>query len=120
VAPERIVSLVPSLTEALFAFGAGDRVVGRTRYCLWPPRLVGKVPTVGGTKKVDVRRVLELEPELADADLPDATITEEQLAQCRNLKGATMPDGQRLKSGLDPDGPTFEEWLKDKEGRREE
>jgi ABC-type Fe3+-hydroxamate transport system substrate-binding protein len=55
---------VPSLTEALFAFGAGERVVGRTRYCLWPPRLVGKVPTVGGTKKVDVRRVLELEPDL--------------------------------------------------------
>src|SRR5918998_4522664 len=67
VAPERIVSLVPSLTEALFAFGAGTRVVGRTRYCLWPARAVGKVPTVGGTKKVDVRRVLELEPDLVVA-----------------------------------------------------
>jgi ABC-type hemin transport system substrate-binding protein len=64
VSPNRIVSLVPSLTEALFAFGAGERVVGRTRYCLWPPRAVGKVPTVGGTKKVDVNRVLELEPDL--------------------------------------------------------
>jgi ABC-type Fe3+-hydroxamate transport system substrate-binding protein len=64
VAPHRIVSLVPSLTEALFAFGVGERVVGRTRYCLWPPRAVGKVPTVGGTKKADVRRVLELEPDL--------------------------------------------------------
>jgi ABC-type Fe3+-hydroxamate transport system substrate-binding protein len=64
VASNRIVSLVPSLTEALFAFGAGEKVVGRTRYCLWPPRAVGKVPTVGGTKKVDVRRVLELEPDL--------------------------------------------------------
>jgi ABC-type Fe3+-hydroxamate transport system substrate-binding protein len=64
VTPNRIVSLVPSLTEALFAFGVGERVVGRTRYCLWPPRAVGKVPTVGGTKKVDVRRVLELEPDL--------------------------------------------------------
>ena len=62
--PNRIVSLVPSLTEALFAFGVGEKVVGRTRYCLWPPRAVGKVPTVGGTKKVDVRRVLELEPDL--------------------------------------------------------
>ena len=62
--PNRIVSLVPSLTEALFAFGAGERVVGRTRYCLWPPRAVGKVPTVGGTKKVDVRHVLALEPDL--------------------------------------------------------
>jgi ABC-type Fe3+-hydroxamate transport system substrate-binding protein len=64
VSPNRIVSLVPSLTETLFAFGAGERVVGRTRYCLWPPRAVGKVPTVGGTKKVDVNRILELEPDL--------------------------------------------------------
>ena len=67
MAPNRVVSLVPSLTEALFAFGVGEKVVGRTRYCLWPPRVVGKVPTVGGTKKVDVRRVLELEPDLVVA-----------------------------------------------------
>jgi ABC-type Fe3+-hydroxamate transport system substrate-binding protein len=67
VTPERIVSLVPSLTEALFAFGVGTRVVGRTRYCLWPPRAVGKVPVVGGTKKVDVPRLLELEPDLVVA-----------------------------------------------------
>lgn len=66
-APSRIVSLVPSLTEALFAFGAGDRVVGRTRYCRWPPGAVGRVPKVGGTKKVDVERVLALEPDLVVA-----------------------------------------------------
>jgi len=65
--PERIVSLVPSLTEALFAFGVGRRVVGRTRYCQWPPRGVGRVPTVGGTKKVDVERLLDLEPDLVVA-----------------------------------------------------
>jgi ABC-type Fe3+-hydroxamate transport system substrate-binding protein len=38
--------------------------VGRTRYCTQPPRMVGKVPKVGGTKKIDVRRVLELQPDL--------------------------------------------------------
>jgi ABC-type Fe3+-hydroxamate transport system substrate-binding protein len=38
--------------------------VGRTRYCTQPLRMVGKVPKVGGTKKIDVRRVLELEPDL--------------------------------------------------------
>lgn len=64
MAPGRIVSLVPSLTETLFALGVGDRVVGRTRYCTQPPRTVGKVTKVGGTKKIDVRRVLELEPDL--------------------------------------------------------
>jgi ABC-type Fe3+-hydroxamate transport system substrate-binding protein len=67
LAPQRIVSLVPSLTEALFALGAGERVVGRTRYCTQPPRAVGRVPKVGGTKKVDVARVLELEPDLVVA-----------------------------------------------------
>jgi ABC-type Fe3+-hydroxamate transport system substrate-binding protein len=65
--PERIVSLVPSLTEALFAFGVGERVVGRTRYCTQPPRAVGRVTKVGGTKKVNVGRVLDLEPDLVVA-----------------------------------------------------
>jgi ABC-type Fe3+-hydroxamate transport system substrate-binding protein len=64
VAPGRIVSLVPSLTETLFALGVGESVVGRTRYCTQPPRAVGRVPKVGGTKKIDVGRVLGLEPDL--------------------------------------------------------
>lgn len=67
MAPQRIVSLVPSLTEALFAFGVGERVVGRTRYCTQPPQRVGRVEKVGGTKKVDVGRVLGLEPDLVVA-----------------------------------------------------
>ena len=58
MAPGRIVSLVPSLTDALFVLGVGSRVVGRTRYCTEPPRAVGGVPKVGGTNKVDVIRVL--------------------------------------------------------------
>ena len=67
MAPRRVVSLVPSLTEALFAFGVGEKVVGRTRYCTQPPRAVGGIPKVGGTKKVDVSRVLDLEPDLVVA-----------------------------------------------------
>jgi ABC-type Fe3+-hydroxamate transport system substrate-binding protein len=42
-------------------------VVGRTRFCTQPPRTVGKISKVGGTKKIDVRRVLELEPDLVVA-----------------------------------------------------
>ena len=55
------------MTETLFALGVGASVVGRTRYCTQPPRAVGKVPKVGGTKKIDVRRVLELKPDLVVA-----------------------------------------------------
>ena len=65
--PRRIVSLVPSLTEALFAFGVGERVVGRTRYCTHPSRSVAAVQKVGGTKKVHIGRVLGLEPDLVVA-----------------------------------------------------
>jgi ABC-type Fe3+-hydroxamate transport system substrate-binding protein len=66
-APERIVSLVPSDTYSLFALGAGDRVVGRTAWCEAPAEAAG-VPTVGGTKDVDVEAVLALEPDLVVAN----------------------------------------------------
>lgn len=65
--PERLVSLVPSLTEALFAFGAGGRVVGCTRYCTEPPAGTAPLPKVGGTRRFSVARVLELEPDLVVA-----------------------------------------------------
>jgi uncharacterized protein YjbI with pentapeptide repeats len=52
---------------------------------------------------------------LSDADLSGAKgWTEGQLSEARTLVGATMPDGQILKSDDNPDGPTFEEWRKSK------
>ena len=41
--PRRIVSLVPSITETLFALGVGERVVGVTDYCTHPPEEVARV-----------------------------------------------------------------------------
>jgi ABC-type Fe3+-hydroxamate transport system substrate-binding protein len=58
----RIVSLVPSLTELLFDLGLGAQVAGRTRYCVHPRPAVESVPAVGGTKKVNRARLLELRP----------------------------------------------------------
>jgi ABC-type Fe3+-hydroxamate transport system substrate-binding protein len=62
--PQRIISLCPSITETLFALGAGDRVMGRTQWCIHPQPEIETVPTVGGTKKVNLRRVRELQPDL--------------------------------------------------------
>jgi ABC-type Fe3+-hydroxamate transport system substrate-binding protein len=64
----RIVSLVPSLTEALFEFGLGDRVVGVTDWCVHPAREVARIPKVGGTKNPSVARILELAPDLVIAN----------------------------------------------------
>ena len=58
----RIVSLVPSITELLFDLGAGDRVVGRTPFCIHPHDRVADVPRVGGTKTPRLDRIRALEP----------------------------------------------------------
>ena len=50
----RIASLVPSLTELLFALGLGGCVVARTGFCVHPRGAVRRVPKVGGTKDVDL------------------------------------------------------------------
>jgi ABC-type Fe3+-hydroxamate transport system substrate-binding protein len=66
--PRRVVSLVPSDTLNVFALGAGDRLVGRTRYCVAPEGQVEAIPVVGGTKDVEVGAVRELEPDLVLAN----------------------------------------------------
>jgi iron complex transport system substrate-binding protein len=61
--PKRIVSLAPSVTEMLFALGLGDRVLGVTTYCHYPPE-VTKLPKVGTYLKPDIERILSLRPDL--------------------------------------------------------
>lgn len=58
----RIASLVPSLTELLFALDLGDCVVARTGFCIHPRDGVRRVPKVGGTKNVDVDALLATRP----------------------------------------------------------
>jgi len=66
--PRRIVSLVPSLTEALFKFGIGEQVVGVTNFCVEPKERVAAKAKVGGTKTLDVARVKALAPDLIIAN----------------------------------------------------
>jgi ABC-type Fe3+-hydroxamate transport system substrate-binding protein len=60
----RIVSLVPSLTETVFAYGLGHLVAGITRYCTEPADRVEQLPRLGGTKDPDVRGIRAIEPDL--------------------------------------------------------
>lgn len=62
--PERVVSLVPSVTDTLFTLGLGDRVVGVTRYCVHPSEEVRTRAQIGGTKNPDVEAIAALEPDL--------------------------------------------------------
>jgi ABC-type Fe3+-hydroxamate transport system substrate-binding protein len=66
--PRRIVSLVPSWTEALFALGLGERVVGVTEWCVHPAEAVDGLPKLGGTKTPDLAAVRALAPDLVIAN----------------------------------------------------
>jgi iron complex transport system substrate-binding protein len=60
--PRRIVSIVPSVTELLFAAGAGDRIAGVTTYCDTPPEAKAK-PKIGDIV-VDIERLVAIQPDL--------------------------------------------------------
>jgi iron complex transport system substrate-binding protein len=63
--PLRIVSLVPAVTEILFAIGAGDRVVGVTQHCNYPPEVL-TITSVGGFTgaTMSLEQVQVLRPDL--------------------------------------------------------
>lgn len=60
---ERVVSLAPSITETLFFVGAGERVVGLTNYCNYPPETATK-QRVGGVINPNIETIVRLHPDL--------------------------------------------------------
>jgi iron complex transport system substrate-binding protein len=62
-AARRIISLAPSITESLFAIGAGELVVGVTEYCTFPPEAARRV-RVGGMITPSIETIVSLKPDL--------------------------------------------------------
>jgi len=61
--PRRIVSTAPSITELLYALGLGERVVGVTRFCRYPPEAQLK-PKIGDYINPDLEAIAALKPDL--------------------------------------------------------
>jgi iron complex transport system substrate-binding protein len=73
--PQRIVSTAPSITETLFALGVGDRVVGVSQFCNYPPE-VQKLPRVGSYIKPDPETIARLSPDLVVLQRSSSELTE--------------------------------------------
>ena len=96
--PKRIVSLCPSLTETVFALGAGERLVGRTKFCIRPHgRELEAVPKIGGTKTPDLNAIRDLWPDcvfaVKEENMPHhlekiATFTDAVVYDVKNVKSA--------------------------------
>lgn len=70
--PQRIVSLCPSITETLIYLDR-KKVVGRTKFCIHPREKVTEIQRVGGTKNVNLEKIIELNPDLIIAEKEENT-----------------------------------------------
>lgn len=66
--PQRIVSLVPSITELLYDLGIGREIVGKTKFCCYPAVGLEYSSIVGGTKNYSISKIKQLEPDLIIAN----------------------------------------------------
>ena len=80
--PARIVSLVPSVTESMYALGGQARLVGRTDWCDHPAAAREK-PSVGGMINPSIEMIVTLKPDLVIAT--DEGNREETIVQLRRL-----------------------------------
>jgi iron complex transport system substrate-binding protein len=90
--PHRIVSLVPSTTEMLFAMGQGDRLIGVGSYDTYPPE-TRRLPKLGGLLDPDVERILALKPDLV-------ILYGTQIELRRQLERAGLPMFSYVHRGL--------------------
>ncbi len=96
--PQRIVSLVPSQTELLFDLGLGDRVVGLTHFCIHPEEKVKDKTKIGGTKKIKIDRVKDLNPDLIIANKEENQ--KEQVDELKSHFPVWVSDVKGLDSAL--------------------
>jgi ABC-type Fe3+-hydroxamate transport system substrate-binding protein len=65
---KRIISLVPSITELLYDLGLDDKVIGITKFCVHPSAWLTQKSIIGGTKKLDLKKIENLHPDLIIAN----------------------------------------------------
>ena len=81
---KRIISLVPSITETLYDLGLEDEVVGITKFCVHPDSWFRHKTRIGGTKNVDIKKVLALQPDLIIAN-KEENVAEQVMALAKTL-----------------------------------
>lgn len=87
-----IVSTAPSNTEILFALGLGDKVVGVTSYCNYPPEVtervnLGNLTIIGGFSTINIEKIFALKPDLV---LATGGVQNQSVEKLRNLNLTVM------------------------------
>jgi ABC-type Fe3+-hydroxamate transport system substrate-binding protein len=119
--PQRIISLVPSITEFLYALGMGERVVGITKFCIYPEIWFQTKTRIGGTKTPDFEKIKALSPDLIIGNKEENQ--EEDITRLRELAPVYMSDVNSIEDmyemicdlatilGVEAEGPRWvEQW----------
>ena len=96
--PKRIISLVPSQTELLHELLLDEEVIGITKYCVHPTEWQTKKNIVGGTKKLDIKLIQRLKPDLIIGNKEEND--QEQIEELINSFPVWMSDIKNLKAAL--------------------
>ena len=79
--PNRIISLVPSQTELLSDLGLETEIIGITKFCIHPNYLKSQKEIIGGTKKINIQKIIELNPDLIIANKEENSKEDIELLQ---------------------------------------
>lgn len=81
---DRVITLAPNLTEIVFAIGAGDRLVGNTTYCDYPPE-AKNIAKIGDTLHPSLERIIGLKPQVVLISTASQLETFTQQLQNQNI-----------------------------------
>jgi ABC-type Fe3+-hydroxamate transport system substrate-binding protein len=97
--PQRIICLVPSITELLYDLGLGDRVIGITKFCTHPKEWHSTKTKIGGTKTLNIKKIKELRPDLIIANKEENV--KEQIEELTNQFRVYISDISNLQQALE-------------------
>jgi len=69
--PEKVISLIPSITETLFTFGLEKEIIGVTTFCHLSPELIESKVNIGGPKHLDIEKIIDLKPDIVIANVEE-------------------------------------------------
>jgi len=96
--PKRIISLVPSQTELLFDLGLDESVIGITKFCIHPNEWFKNKTRIGGTKNVNIEKIISLQPDLIIANKEENV--KEQIEALQQIAPVWVSDVNNLSDAL--------------------
>lgn len=97
--PQRIISIVPSQTELLFYLGMDEKVTGITKFCTHPADKFKSITKIGGTKQLDIAKIITLKPDLIIANKEENERS--QVEELMNICPVWISDISNLEQATD-------------------